>query len=103
MLSRAHFVVILACVSACVSSGTYNRKVADLTKQRADDAAAAKTREQALSDKLATDDKSIVDLTTQLGDANAQKGVLQAQLDNATQLIETLKQRLEQLGQNLDS
>ena len=90
--------LLLASAPSCVSSGT-NRKVADLTKQRDD----GKTREQALSDKLATDDKNIDDLTTQVGDATAQKGVLQARLDNATQLIDSLTHRLEKLGQNVDN
>ena len=76
------------------SSGTYNRKVAELTKLRDDDATAAKQREQALNDKLG-------DLTKQSQDATAQNGSLQARLDNATQLIETLTQKLEKLGQNV--
>lgn len=104
MVGRAIIAALaFALVPACVSSGTYNHKVADLTKQRDDDAAAAKKREQALADKLAADDKSIADLTAQVGDANVQKGSVQAQLDNATQLIESLTQRLQKLGQNVDS
>jgi hypothetical protein len=42
--------VILA--SACVSTGTYDKKVAELTKAREDDAAASKQREQALDEKI---------------------------------------------------
>jgi chemotaxis protein MotB len=86
----------LALAPACVTSGTYNRKVAELTKLHDDDATAAKQREQSLNDKVA-------DLTKQIQDAEAQQGSVQARLDNATQLIETLTGKLEKLGQNVDA
>ncbi|HSN29689.1 MAG TPA: DUF3450 family protein [Kofleriaceae bacterium] len=96
-------------VCGCVSSGTYNRKVAELTKQREQDAAAAKDREHQLSDQLAKTQKSYVDLQSKLVDvqaaldkANGDKAALQKQLDDGTQLVATLKQRLEKLGQNVD-
>ena len=95
--------------SACVSSGTYNHKVAELTKARADDAAAAKAREDSLQDQLDKTKKSYVELQTKLTDnqaalekANGEKNDLQKHLDDDTQLVSTLKQRLEKLGQNVD-
>jgi chemotaxis protein MotB len=92
-----------------VSNGTYNRKVADLTKQREQEAAAAKERESQLSDQLAKTQNSYVELQTKLVDvqaalekASADKSELQKHLDDGTQLVATLKQRLEKLGQNVD-
>ncbi len=99
--------VVLA--SACVTSGTYNRKVAELTKLREQDAAAAKEREQRLQDQLDKTQKSYVELQSKAVDvqaaldkANADKTELQKHLDDGTQLVTTLKQRLEKLGQNVD-
>jgi len=95
--------------TACVTTGTYNRKVAELTRQREQDAAAAKERERGLSDQLATTQKSYVELQAKLVDvqgaldkANADRGELQKHLDDGTQLVATMKQRLEKLGQNVD-
>ncbi len=99
--------IVLA--SACVSTGTYNRKVAELTKQREQDAAAAKSREDSLNDQLDKTKKSYVDLQAKLTDvqaaldkANTEKADLGKRLDDDTQLVTTLKQRLEKLGQNVD-
>jgi chemotaxis protein MotB len=95
--------------SACVSSGTYHRKVAELTKARADDAAAAKSREDSLQDQLDKTKKSYVDIQNKVTDnqtaldkANTEKTDLQKRLDDDTQLVSTLKGRLEKLGQNVD-
>ncbi len=102
-------VLVILLASACVSSGAYNRKVAELTKLREQDAAAAKAREQGLQDQLDKTQKSYVELQTRaidvqaaLDKANADKTELQKHLDDGTQLVETLKQRLEKLGQNVD-
>jgi chemotaxis protein MotB len=104
------FAVALLLVSACVSNGTYNRKVDELTKQREADDAAAKQREHELSSQLEAAKKSYLELQGKLADvqtaldkANADKTALQKQLDDDTQLVTTLKQRLEKLGQNVDS
>ena len=100
----------VALVSACVSNGTYNRKVAELTKLRDDDVVAAKAREKDLGDQIATLQKSYVELQSKYTDtqaaldkATADKADLQKRLDDGTQLVETMKQRLEKLGQNVDS
>src|SRR5690349_818632 len=98
--------VTLVFVTACVSSGTYNHKVAELTKLRADDAAAAKTRDRDLSDQIATAKKRSAELQARLDEtqraldkANAERAALQKSVDDDTQLVATLKQRLEKLGQ----
>jgi chemotaxis protein MotB len=67
--------VLLGLVSAaCVSSGTYDAKVAELNS--------ALTREQTLTQ---------------------QRDDLQKKIDNATALIATLKDRLQKLGQNVEN
>jgi chemotaxis protein MotB len=77
------FVVLaLGLAPACVSNGTYNKKVAELTKQREDEQAASKTQ---------------IDKLTQERDG------LQKKIDDDTQLISTMKQRLEKLGENVDN
>lgn len=97
-------------VSACVTTGTYDRKVAELTKARDDDAAAARQREHAIDEKIASLESTVSELQGKLADtqsaldkATADKAALQKQLDDNTALIATMKQRLEKLGQNVDS
>ena len=110
---KPHLVVIAfataALAGACVTTGTYNRKVDELNKLRDGDAAAARQREKALSDEFDKQKTSYLELQTKLADtqaaldkANAEKAELQKRLDDGTQLIETLKQRLEKLGQNVE-
>ncbi|HEX4421210.1 MAG TPA: OmpA family protein [Kofleriaceae bacterium] len=82
-------ILCLGLASACVSSGTYNKKVAELTKQREDEEAAAKARDKAQADQI----------TKLTGERDA----LQKQIDDDTQLVATLKDRLEKLGQNVDN
>lgn len=97
-------------VSACVTTGTYNHKVAELTKARDDEAAAAKQRERTLDEKIADLQRTVSELQGKVAEtqaaldkATADKAVLQKQLDDDTALIATMKQRLEKLGQNVDS
>jgi chemotaxis protein MotB len=110
---KLHLVVIVSVTAwlaaACVTTGTYNRKVDELTKLRGDDAAAAKQREQGLADQLAAEKSHYIELQNKLADtqaalakAAADKADLQKRLDDDSQLVETLKQRLEKLGQNVD-
>jgi DNA repair exonuclease SbcCD ATPase subunit len=107
---RMTAILALALASACVTTGTYNHKVGELTKLRDDDAAAAKAREKVQADQLDKLQKSYAEEQWQLADtraelekANADRAALQKQLDDDTQLVTTLKQRLEKLGQNVDS
>lgn len=97
-------------MSACVTTGTYNRKVAELTKARDDDAAAAKQREHTLDEKIADLQRTVSELQGKVAEtqaaldkATADKAALQKQLDDGTALIGTMKQRLEKLGQNVES
>lgn len=106
---RLPYLLLAVLATACVSTGTYNKKVAELNAQRAQDAASAKDRERALDDQLDATKKSYVELQSKLTDvqaaldkANAEKADLQKQLDDNTSLVATLKQRLEKLGQNVD-
>ena len=82
-------VLVAVLAAGCVTSGTYNRKVAELDKLRADHDRAAAEREQ----KLQAD---VADLKRQIAD-------LDKQLDDRTALAGELKKRLEKLGQNVDS
>jgi chemotaxis protein MotB len=86
---RISILLYVALASACVSSGTHNRKVGELTKLREDEATAAKAREKAQADQLAQT-RTALETT-------------QKQLDETTQVASTLKDRLEKLGQNVDS
>jgi chemotaxis protein MotB len=79
---RMFVVLALGLAPACVSNGTYNKKVAELTKQRQDEEAASKAQ--------------IDKLTKESAD-------LQKKVDDDTQLIGTMKARLEKLGENVDS
>ena len=107
---RMTTIITLALASGCVTTGTHDRKVSELTKLREADAAAASARDRAQADQLDKTQKSLVenqaelaDVRAALGKANADSGALQKQLDDGTQLVATLKQRLEKLGQNVDS
>lgn len=110
---KPHLVVIVlataALAGACVTTGTYNRKVDELSKLRDDDAATAKQRERSLSNELDKQKASFMELQGRLADtqvaldkATAEKAELQKRLDDGTQLIATMKQRLEKLGQNVE-
>ena len=110
---KPHLVVIVlataALAGACVTTGTYNRKVDELTRLRDDDAAAAKRREKALSDELEKQTTSYMELQGKLADVQAaldkattEKAELQKRLDDNTQLVEAMKQRLEKLGQSVE-
>lgn len=96
------FVAILS-TAACVSTGTYNRKVDELTKARDADAASAKQREAAAQKQYLALQSKLADVQAELDKATADKAELQKQLDDDASLITTMKTRLEKLGQNVDS
>ena len=85
----------IALIAGCVSTGTYNKKVAELTKVHDDDAALARKRQDALQAKL-DDTQHALDRTT------ADKDALQKSLDEQSSLVATLRDKLEKLGQNVD-
>jgi chemotaxis protein MotB len=107
---RTLVILVSVLAGACVTTGTYDRKVAELTKLREADATAAKLREDAQAAELEKAQKSYAEqqaqllaVQTALEKANADKVTLQKQVDDDTQLVSTLKQRLEKLGQNVDN
>jgi chemotaxis protein MotB len=94
--------VLVAATSACVTTGTFDKKVAELDKERGDHDRAAAEREKALKTEvqdlqaqIKEDEGTIVRLTTEKND-------LQKRLDDTTALAGELKTRLEKLGQNVD-
>ena len=96
MKALALILVAATAAPACVSNGTFNKKVAEMQKARDDDNAAAKKREDDLNKQLA-DTKASLDKET------TDAATLQKQIDDQTQLLGTLQDKLEQLGQNVDS
>ncbi|MEO6772089.1 MAG: OmpA family protein [Kofleriaceae bacterium] len=95
--------LIAVLTTACVSTGTYNRKVDALTKQHDADAQSAKQREAAAQQQYLELQGKLADVQAALDKATADKAELQSQLDDDTQLVTTMKSRLEKLGQNVDS
>jgi chemotaxis protein MotB len=87
---------IAIATAACVSNGTYNKKIDELN-------AASKQREDALALKIKDLEGKIETVQSDLDKANAEKGAIQAQLDNAKELDASLTQRLEKAGQSVDS
>jgi chemotaxis protein MotB len=95
----ALFVTLAA---GCVSSGTYNRKVADLTSQQDELKKESTNREKQLKDQLADLEKQLGDLKQRLMTTGGERDDLKKQLDDSTALVGELKKRLEKLGQNVD-
>lgn len=102
-------------LSGCVTSGTYNAKVAELDKLRADAGAqavqlGAVTKERDELQKKLTDaqaqvaelDKRLADTQAQLQAATEERNKLRKSLDDTTALAGQLKERLEKLGQNVE-
>ncbi|MGD0837403.1 MAG: OmpA family protein [Polyangia bacterium] len=87
---------------ACVTTGTYNKKVAELQQLTADHDRAAAERENALKARVAELEKRRADLQERLNAAVAERDGLQKSLDDTTALAGELKKRLEKLGQNVD-
>lgn len=86
------FVCGLALVGgACVTTGTYEAKQAELDRARAD-AAERERRSTAEKDALAKE----------LATRSAERDDLRKQLDDATALVGELTERLEKLGQNVE-
>jgi chemotaxis protein MotB len=103
------YALALLAVTACVTSGTYNKKIGELDAMRKErDANADHAR--SLADQLTQQQKNYLELQGKLADAQAQldtattdKANLQKQLDDGSALVGTLRARLEKLGQNVDA
>lgn len=108
--SRKLCLLVVMLASGCVTTGTYDKKVAEMTKAREDEASSAKQHEKALDEKIAGLHGTVSELQSKLAEtqaaldkATADKTALQKQLDDSTALVATMKQRLEKLGQNVES
>ncbi len=88
--------------SACVTTGTHEKKIAELQQITADHDRAAAERESALKNQIAELEKRNADLDQQLKATTDERNALQKSLDDSTALTGELKQRLEKLGQNVD-
>lgn len=86
----------LLLASACVTNGTYHKKIADLTKLHDDDVAAERKKEAELDAKLK-------DVNGKLDKATADGATLQKNYDDQMTVVAAMKQKLEQLGQNVDA
>ena len=92
--------IALAC--GCVTTGTFDKKVAELQQATADHDKAASAREQSLRTQIADLQKKNTDLEAQLKAVLAERDKVQKSLDDTTALAGELKNRLEKLGQNVD-
>jgi chemotaxis protein MotB len=94
--------VLALLVCGCVTTGTYNSKIAELNKLRADDKTAAADREAALEAQIKNLSAENANLEKQLTEMTATRDDLQKKLNDTSALADTLKARLEKLGQNVD-
>jgi chemotaxis protein MotB len=88
--------------SACVSTGTYNKKVADLEKVGADHDRAAAEHEKDVKAQIHGLEAQVSDASARIAALNADRDRLRKQGDDTTALAGELKTRLEKLGQNVD-
>jgi chemotaxis protein MotB len=88
--------------SACVTTGTHEKKIAELQQITADHDRAAAEREKALKVQIADLEKKNAELEQKLKATTDERNALQKSLDDSTALTGELKQRLEKLGQNVD-
>jgi chemotaxis protein MotB len=89
-------------VGACVTTGTYDKKVAELQKVTADHDQAATEREKTLQARIDDLQKKMGDLEKQLNATVTERDGLRRSLDDTTALAGEMKKRLEKLGQNVD-
>ncbi len=96
--------------SGCVTTGTYNAKVAELEGIDQQHSQAAAAREKTLQGRiaeleadLAAKEQRLRELSGQLAAASAERDQLRKNLDDSTALVGELKKRLEKLGQNVDA
>ena len=88
--------------AACVTTGTYDKKVAELQKVTADHDQAATEREKTLQARIDDLQKKMGDLEKQLNATVTERDGLRRSLDDTTALAGEMKKRLEKLGQNVD-
>jgi len=83
--------LVMVTATGCVTTGTYNQKVAEL---------AAHDKKNA--DTIQSLEAQIKDRDTRIAALTAERNALRKQLDDTTSLAAELKARLEKLGQNVD-
>lgn len=107
MIIRVLPVVFLA--SACVTTSTHEKKLAEAESLRASQEKAAAEKQAELEKKvgaleaqLAALNKDLEQSRASTSDMTGQRDVLRKQLDDQTAVVGELKKRLEKLGQNVD-
>ncbi len=91
-----------AATSACVTTGTFDKKVAELDKLRADHDRAAAEREKDLQTQIDHLQTQVSDADKRIAALTAERDDLRKKLDDTTVLAGELRARLEKLGQNVD-
>ena len=89
-------------VGGCVTTGTYNSKIAELEKLRAGDNQTAAEREQKLKSQIEDLQAQLKDTSGRLDKMTAERDALRTKLDDTTALADAFKKRLEKLGQNIE-
>ena len=87
---------------ACVTTGTFDKKVAELQQVTAEHDKAATEREKTLKAQIGDCEKKGADLDAKLKATLAERDALGKSLDDTTALAGELKKRLEKLGQNVE-
>ena len=95
-------VLLVAAGGGCVTTGTYNQKVAELEKTRADHDRAAAEREKTDAERMHVLEAQLKDRVARIAALTTERDALRKQLDDTTALAGELKARLEKLGQNVD-
>jgi chemotaxis protein MotB len=102
-MTPRHFGLLAAlALAGCVTTGTYDAKVAELQGQGAQQARFATEREAALQAKVAQLQGKLAELEGRLAQVANERDGLRKGLDDSTALVSELKKRLERLGQNVD-
>jgi chemotaxis protein MotB len=94
--------LLIGLAAGCVTTGTLNKKVAELDKLRDDHDRAAADREGKLGARVQDLEAQVKDRDTRLAELSGERDKLRKQLDDTTALAGELKGRLERLGQNVD-
>jgi len=98
----APLVFALLASSACVTTSTFDKKVAELDQLRADHDRAAAEREKDLKAQIAGLTAQVSEKDQQIQALTAERDDLHKKLDDTTALAGELRARLEKLGQNVD-
>ncbi len=88
--------------SACVTTGTFDKKVAEMDKLRADHDRAAAEREKDLKAQIDHLQSQMSEADKHIATLTAERDDLRKKVDDTTALAGELRARLEKLGQNVD-